>query len=186
MSYRNPRRLGAIAVAFLSTAVIAGCGSSSSGSSIGVGQENQKAEAEIAQIEHAENPPTPKSGPLSKAPEIAKPSGPAPTKLETKELVKGTGAEAKVGDTIEVNYVGELYKGGKVFNDTWTETKEPAKFTLAEGSVIKGWVKGIAGMHVDGRRELIIPPAEGYGAEGKPPTIPKNETLIFVVDLLAT
>lgn len=185
-SYSNPRRLSAIAVGVICCAFIAGCGSSSSNSSIGVGVENSKAEAEVASIERKENPPTPKSGPLSKEPSITKPSGPAPAKLETKELVKGTGPEAKSGDAIEVNYVGELYKTGKVFNSTWKETKEPAKFTLAEGSVIKGWVKGIEGMRVGGRRELIIPAEEAYGKEGRPPTIPKNEALVFVVDLLAT
>ena len=43
----------------------------------------------------------------------------------------------------------------------------------------------MAGMKVGGRRELIIPPALGYGAAGSPPTIPPNETLVFVIDLLA-
>ena len=50
--------------------------------------------------------------------------------------------------------------------------------------MIPGWDQGIAGMKVGGRRELIVPPDLGYGAQGSPPTIEPNETLVFVVDLL--
>jgi peptidylprolyl isomerase len=83
-----------------------------------------------------------------------------------------------------VNYVGVLYKGGKKFNASW-ETGKPFPFTLGKGEVIKGWDQGIVGMKVGGRRELIIPASLAYGAAGRPPQIPKNETLVFVVDLLA-
>ena len=50
--------------------------------------------------------------------------------------------------------------------------------------MIPGWDQGIAGMKVGGRRELIVPPDLGYGAQGSPPQIKPNETLVFVVDLL--
>src|SRR5579863_1048751 len=57
---------------------------------------------------------TPRSGKLSVEPKIAVPKGPAPSRLEKKDLVVGTGAVVQAGDTITVNYVGALYSGGKV------------------------------------------------------------------------
>jgi len=51
--------------------------------------------------------------------------------------------------------------------------------------VIPGWVQGIPGMKVGGRRELIIPASLAYGKAGSPPTIPPNSPLVFVVDLLS-
>ena len=111
------------------------------------------------------------------------PPGAAPTKLESKDLIVGTGPEAKAGDTVTVNYVGVLFKGGKVFDASWNR-KEPFTFTLGKGQVIPGWDQGIVGMKVGGRRELVIPAPLAYGVKGSPPAIPPNATLVFVVDLL--
>lgn len=127
---------------------------------------------------------TPKPpSPLATEPSVVVPSTPAPTKLVTKDLITGTGAVAKEGSNITVNYVGVLYKTGKEFDSSWSR-KQTFSTPLASGSVIPGWVQGIAGMKVGGRRELIIPPSLGYGKAGSPPTIPPNATLVFVVDLL--
>jgi peptidylprolyl isomerase len=135
----------------------------------------------------ASTPTTPKVPPdLAKKPTVTVPQGPAPTHLVTKDLVTGTGKTAQAGSTITVNYVGVLYKGGKEFDSSW-KRNQPFTTTLkaGPGGVIAGWVKGIAGMKVGGRRELIIPPSLGYGKSGSPPTIPPNASLIFVVDLLS-
>jgi peptidylprolyl isomerase len=129
---------------------------------------------------------TPKPpSPLSKKPVVAVPSGPPPGKLVVKDLVTGSGATAKKGSSITVNYVGVLYKGGKEFDSSWKTGKPFAPFQLGQGSVIPGWDQGLVGMKVGGRRELIIPPNLAYGKSGSGP-IPANATLVFVVDLLAS
>jgi peptidylprolyl isomerase len=126
---------------------------------------------------------TPKNGPLATKPKVSIPAGAAPKTLVIKDLIKGTGKTATPGSTITVNYVGALYKGGKEFDSSW-KRNQPFSTALSAGNVITGWVKGLAGMKVGGRRELIIPPSQGYGKAGSPPTIPANATLVFVVDLL--
>jgi peptidylprolyl isomerase len=119
---------------------------------------------------------------LNAKPKVTVPDGPAPEKLEVKEIVEGDGAEAKSGDEVTVQYVGVGYDSKKEFDSSWSRG-EPSTFDLDE--VIPGWDQGIAGMKVGGRRELTIPANLAYGPTGSPPVIGPNETLIFVVDLLA-
>jgi peptidylprolyl isomerase len=126
---------------------------------------------------------TPKVPPaLSKEPTVTVPKGPAPSHLVVKDLIKGTGPAATPSSTVEVNYVGVVYKTGKQFDSSWSRG-QPASFQLT--GLIKGWSEGMTGMRVGGRRELIIPPGLAYGKAGRPPTIPPDSTLIFVVDLLS-
>lgn len=172
-------RLGLGLATLGAAALVAGCGSSGGSSTITVGNESNASSL----IEHVSTPTTPTTGALSKEPKITVPTGPAPKTLETKEIITGTGAEAKDGDSVTVNYVGALYKNGKVFDASW-KRNEPFTFTLGKGQVIPGWDKGVAGMKVGGRRELIIPSELAYGKTGHPPTIPPNSPLIFIVDLL--
>jgi peptidylprolyl isomerase len=126
--------------------------------------------------------PTPTSGPLSKEPTITAPKGTPPTTLVKKDLVSGTGATAKDGDQITVNYVGALYSNGKVFDSSWSR-KQTFTTTLTSGSLIQGWIEGIPGMKVGGRRELIIPAKLAYKNQAES-GIPANSTLIFDIDLL--
>lgn len=103
--------------------------------------------------------------------------------LKIQDVVVGTGAEAKNGDTVTVNYVGTLDNGTKF--DSSYDRKQPFTFPLGMNQVIKGWDLGVLGMKVGGKRTLVIPPELGYGAGGYPPVIPQNATLHFTVELLA-
>jgi peptidylprolyl isomerase len=125
---------------------------------------------------------TPTTGPLSKKPAVTVPTGAAPKALVVKDLIKGTGPVAKSGSNLTVNYVGVLYKGGKEFDSSWKRS-QTFPFVLGQGSVIPGWDKGLVGMKVGGRRELIIPASLAYGSRSTP-GIPANSPLVFVVDLL--
>jgi peptidylprolyl isomerase len=190
---RHPSRItsphrGASALALLAVAaaLLAGCGSSGSSSTITVGNENKADNALVKSgSPTSTTSKTPTSGPLSKAPTVTPPSGAAPTKLVSKDLIVGTGPEAKAGQSVTVNYVGVLFHGGKEFDASW-KRNEPFTFTLGQGQVIKGWDQGVPGMKVGGRRELVIPASLAYGAKGSPPAIPANAPLVFVIDLLGT
>ncbi|MGH7691603.1 MAG: FKBP-type peptidyl-prolyl cis-trans isomerase [Candidatus Dormibacteria bacterium] len=103
--------------------------------------------------------------------------------VQIKDEKVGTGKVAKEGQTVKVNYTGSL-PSGTVFDQSSADNKgKPISFTLSTADVIPGWVEGIVGMRVGGKREMVIPAALGYGcaAEGK---IPANSTLIFSVQLV--
>jgi FKBP-type peptidyl-prolyl cis-trans isomerase len=111
------------------------------------------------------------------------PSGsPSSTGLQATDEVVGTGAEAKEGSTITVKYTGSL-QDGTVFDSTDKHGGQPATFQLAKGQLIDGWVQGIPGMKVGGKRKLVIPPDLGYGAQGQS-GIPANSTLVFEIELV--
>ncbi len=96
---------------------------------------------------------------------------------------KGTGAQAKAGDTVSVHYTGTLTDGTKF--DSSRDRGEPIEFALGQGRVIKGWDEGIAKMHVGDQAILVIPPAIGYGSRGAGGgQIPPDATLIFIVELV--
>ena len=168
------RHLIACGLAALSL-VPAGCGEEESDDaardSAAEGQETGEA---TPQPEAAEARPKPKG---------ARPKGSPPGKLVIKDLEKGEGTPTRDGDQIEVNYGGVSFKTGKEFDSSF-KAGRPFQFQLGTGGVIPGWDQGLKGMKVGGRRQLTIPPALAYGAEGSPPAIGPNETLVFVIDLL--
>ena len=121
------------------------------------------------------------AGVWGKEPTLVVPPGAPPTKAEEANLITGTGATVEIGDTFTAQYVLADYASRKVLQTSWTSQafSEP----LEPGGLISGWVYGMVGMKVGGRRELILPPADAYGAT-PPSGIPKNDTLVFIIDLL--
>jgi len=110
-------------------------------------------------------------------------------KLTTIDEVVGSGAEAKPGMDVQVNYTGWLYdqqakdhRGAKF--DSSLDHGAPFSFPLGQGRVIKGWDEGVAGMRVGGKRILLIPAALGYGERGAGRAIPPGASLVFEVELL--
>lgn len=157
---------------------LAGCGDGgSTAESTGVAEtvtEQTESSTDVTSISTADP---------SKKPTVQVPAGAPPIKLVENEAVEGYGPTAEAGDEVTINYVGVGYESGKEFDTTWD--RKPFTFRLGSGVLIPGGERGVKGMKVGGRRALIIPPDLAYGKAGFPPTIAANETLIFVVDLLA-
>jgi peptidylprolyl isomerase len=168
-------------VAVLLTLALAACGDDDDGEA-----SPPSATAE-EQTETAEPSPTEQREALedtSTKPQIPRPSGSPPRRLVKEDIVRGKGPPAKPGDTLMVQYAGVTFSTGEEFDASWN-TGEPFTFPLGGGQVIEGWDRGFVGMRRGGRRMLTIPPELAYGTQGFPPAIGPNETLVFVVDLLA-
>jgi peptidylprolyl isomerase len=114
-------------------------------------------------------------------PVIEKPTGAPPRRLAKEDIVRGKGPKAKAGDTVIVNYVGVSFSTGEEIDASW-DSGQTFPVTLGRGQVMEGWERGLVGIREGGRRQLVIPPELGYGAEGRPPAIAPNETLVYVID----
>jgi len=104
--------------------------------------------------------------------------------LQVKDVVLGSGKVAKEGSVVFVNYVGKL-PDGTIFDSNLLQSKPALRFTIGEGTVVKGMELGVSGMRVGGVRTITIPPELGYG--NKPPVgsgIPPGAALIFDVELV--
>ncbi|QKW53158.1 FKBP-type peptidyl-prolyl cis-trans isomerase [Streptomyces buecherae] len=170
---------------------LAGCGD----------DENNKDKADKAdKVDTSKSPtaePTGKivAGPLpditkgrefGQKPTMAKGPGKPSPDLAVKTLVPGRGAAVATGDFLEVNYLGQKWKDGKVFDNSYDRDK-PAIFPIGVGKVIPGWDQGLVGKKVSSRVQLAIPPALGYGSEGNPQAgIKGDDTLVFVVDIVGS
>ena len=120
------------------------------------------------------------SGPQELLQELSQQGG--VTELKAYQITPGTGTPAKAGDTITVDYIGEL-PNGTVFDASQSHGK-PFPFTLGVGQVIKGWDQALMGATAGEELLIAIPPSLGYGANAVG-TIPANSTLIFRVKVIS-
>jgi peptidylprolyl isomerase len=122
---------------------------------------------------------------LTVAPKVPTTDAAPPCGLEISDVVVGTGPEAVAGSATKVKYVGAFYGTGKEFDSSWSRgADETLPVTVGAGRVIQGFDQGIQGMHVGGRRMVVIPSDLGYGPNGQGP-IPGGATLVFLIDLVS-
>lgn len=102
--------------------------------------------------------------------------------LQKIDQVVGTGDEVKPGDTVTAHYTGAVAATGIIFQSSH-DSGSPVPFGLNQ--VIKGWTEGVPGMKVGGKRRLLIPADQAYGANAPQGSgIPANADLVFDIELV--
>lgn len=101
------------------------------------------------------------------------------------DVTEGTGTAAKDGDHIVVHIVAFRADTGARLDSTWVQTT-PLDLTLTQGATLEGFVTGLVGMKVGGRRQLTVPYALAFGDEGNTSLgLPAKTDLVVIVDLFA-
>lgn len=119
------------------------------------------------------------------APKITVPSGDTPpSNLVVNTLIKGTGPAVLTNQTVVVQDLGVVWRSGVVFDSSWQQ-KYPDAFVMGANEVIPGWEQAIGGATVGSSLLITIPPALAYGDQAEPPDIEDNDTVVFVIDILA-
>ena len=108
--------------------------------------------------------------------------------LIDREIGDTTSPKSVSGSPILVHYTGWIYDPSKPdgkgaqFDSSRTRIA-PFSFIIGVGRVIKGWDQGLIGMHIKGKRTLIIPASLAYGEQPRP-NIQPNSNLMFDVELI--
>lgn len=127
------------------------------------------------------------TGSYGDKPKIKVTKGVKPSKkLTSTVLSKGDGPKVAKGDLLVADYLGSIYRSGKVFDNSY-DRKAPAAFPIGVGKVVTGWDKTLVGVRVGSRVLMVLPPKFGYGAQGNSQAgIKGTDSLIFVVDVIAS
>jgi len=122
---------------------------------------------------------------FGKKPTVTHRDGEPDKALVTEVVKEGDGPEVKKGELLTANYLGQIWRDGKVFDNSY-DRGAPSSFPIGIGGVIKGWDEGLVGKKVGSRVVMSIPADKGYGPSGgnQEAGITKDDTLIFVVDLV--
>lgn len=192
MKPRLPRHLAPVTVVLAATLALAGCGASSSSTSSASGATTGGATGATGDCAgtpagaayEVGNAGVTVTGELNAAPVVKLgPDTSKVTKLQVCDLVQGTGTAVAAGSSITAQYIGIGAVSGKKFDASW-DRGQPSTFSLDK--VIAGWTNGLPGMKLGGRRLLVIPGDQAYGANPPSAEIAANEALVFVVDAVPT
>jgi peptidylprolyl isomerase len=177
---RAPRRAGAAAPLALTVSVLAlGLGLAGCSSSSGSGQSSSSGLPQV-------------TGAVGQKATITLPSGvTAPTSLQTKVLVQGSGTKLASGELAAVNYTVMNWTGAKELGDTYSTDggktpNQPQVVTLGSSQLLPAWNTALTGAQVGSRIEVVAPPSQAFGSQGNSQAgVGPNDDLIFVLDVVA-
>ncbi len=98
------------------------------------------------------------------------------------DLTLGQGKAAERGALITAHYRGYLADGSEF--DSSYKKNAPFQVVLSNKRVIQGWIIGLQGMQVGGKRKIHVPAHLAYGERAIGDMIPANSDLTFEIELL--
>lgn len=123
------------------------------------------------------------SGDLAKQPTVTIPGSSPGGDLAVTTLHQGKGPKIADGDLVVADYVGYRWHGKdhRLIASTY-DSGHPAAFPY--GRLVTGLNKAFAGQRPGSRVLAVIPPAQGYGANGYPQLqVGGSDSLVFVLDV---
>ena len=110
-------------------------------------------------------------------------TAPAPDRSVAHTVIRGDGAPIESGQTVTLNYLGQVYPDGKIFDSSFGRSS--ASFPIGQGQPLPCFDE-LVGQTVGSRAILLCPPSDAFGPQGNPQAgIGGDDTLIFAVDLLS-
>ena len=166
------RSLRSAAATLILAVLVAGCGSSAPAGSSGATTDGTVAAA-LPGV----------TGAFGTRPTVTLPS-PTPGGYSATVLIKGKGKPVAKGDLLVAHYLGETWRDGTVFDQSY-ERGSPATFGIGVAQVVPGWDQGLVGKRIGSRVVLVLPPDKAYGPSGNAQAgIRGSDTLVFVVDIV--
>lgn len=126
--------------------------------------------------------PQVRAGSAGAAPTVTIPESDPPGELRAQTLIEGDGAPIRADQTLITHYQGQVWRSGKVFDSSWSRGEVAPMSSLA--GAIPGISEGLAGKKVGSRVLLVIPPKDGFREDAPHTDIKKDDTVVFVVDIL--
>lgn len=93
----------------------------------------------------------------------------------------GTGENIKLGDKLEVHYIGKFLDDTE-FDNSYNRG-EPLKFALGKG-LIQAWIEGLRYLNEGSKATLVVPSRLAYQDKGLGDLIAPNLPLVFEVEIV--
>lgn len=121
------------------------------------------------------------TGKFGTDPVITIPNGNPSKQLIVQTISQGSGPVVQPGDYVLFNVEGKVWAGDREVVDSYTD-RQPQALPLR--SALPAW-RHLAGQRVGSRVLMVVPPKDGFGAQGdSQASIMGTDTLVFVFDLL--
>ena len=102
--------------------------------------------------------------------------------VQWKDTFTGSGEPVTEEDTVTIHYVAQLQDGTPV--DSTLDRGVPMTFLLSTPPV-SGLREGITGMRPSGKRSMLLPPDQAFGAQGIPGRVPPEAPIHFAIELVS-